>query len=390
MRNLMTKVRVYCSVFLCLFLLTGCVGLGDDNTPEPAPLTAYPYQFQPVLLWSVATGRGMGEDFLRLRPVIEENQIFVASKSGLVSALELAQGHKLWQKKVKQIITGGPTVAEGFVIIVTKQLQVIALSARSGDILWRAPLPNQVLAPPAIGKDRIILKTVDGQIIALALQTGRLLWTYEHGSPLLLLRPSSAPKIINNKVVIGFSDGQLVALNLKNGNLLWERTIAFPQGITVADQLIDIAADPILSCNVIYVVTYQGQLAAISLRSGQILWRRNFSSYSGLAVSDRLYITDTEGHVWAFNRATGALFWKQSFLRHRVLTAPAIFGNSLIVGDKEGYIHWLALSDGHPLARDLVHDDASIIVKPVVRYPVAYILTREGGLSAWTHATLPV
>lgn len=390
MRNLMTKVRVYCSVFLCLCLLTGCVGLGDDNTPEPAPLTAYPYQFQPVLLWSVATGRGMGEDFLRLRPVVEENQIFVASKSGLVSALELTHGHKLWQKKIKQTITAGPAVADGLVIIVTKQLQVIALSARSGDILWRAPLSNQVLAPPAIGKNRIILKTVEGQIIALALQTGRLLWTYEHGSPLLLLRPSSAPKIINNKVVIGFSDGQLVALNLKNGNLRWERTIAFPQGITVADQLIDIAADPILSCDVIYVVTYQGQLAAISLRSGQILWRRNFSSYSGLVVSDRLYITDTAGHVWAFNRATGALFWKQSFLRHRGLTAPAIFGNSLIVGDKEGYIHWLALSDGHPLARDLVHDDASIIATPVVRYPVAYILTREGGLSAWTHAALPV
>ncbi|MGC1854294.1 MAG: outer membrane protein assembly factor BamB [Candidatus Aquirickettsiella sp.] len=385
----MNKIYVP-SIFICLLFLTACAGLGEDNTPIPAPLAAYPFQFQPVLLWSVATGRGMGDDYLRLSPVIQENQIFVASKSGLVTALELAHGYKLWQKNIKQIITSGPAVSGGTVIVVTKQPQVIALAADTGNVLWRAQLPNQVLAPPAIGQDRVIFKTVDGQVLALELQTGELLWSYEHGSPMLILRSSSAPKIIGNKVIVGFSDGKLAALNLKSGSFLWERSIAFSRGVTAADQLIDIAADPLLSCDVIYVVTYQGQLAAISLRSGRILWQRNFSSYSGLTLGKRLYITDTEGGVWAFNRSTGELLWQQQLLRHRGLTAPAIFGNSLIIGDQEGYIHWLAQSDGHPLARDFVHDNASIIANPVVDYPMVCILTREGGLSAWTHTTLPV
>lgn len=378
------------SIFVCLLFLTACAGLGEDNTPMPAPLTAYPFQFQPVLLWSVATGRGMSEDYLRLSPVIQEDQIFVASKAGLITTLELAHGHKLWQQNIKQIITSGPAVGKGKVIVVTKQPQAIALAADTGDVLWRAQLPNQVLAPPAIGQGQIIFKTVDGQVLALELQTGELLWSYEHGSPLLILRPSSAPQIIGNKVVIGFSDGKLAALNLRNGSLLWERNIAFPQGVTAADQLIDIAADPLLSCDVVYVVTYKGQLAAVSLRSGQILWQRNFSSYSGLTIGNSLYITDTEGRVWAFDRATGELLWQQHLLKHRGLTAPAIFGNSLIIGDREGYIHWLAQSDGHPIARDLVHDNASIIANPIVDYPIVCILTREGGLSAWTHTTLPV
>jgi outer membrane protein assembly factor BamB len=388
-RNLMNKICVL-SIFICLLFLTGCAGLGDDNTSMPAPLTAYPFQFQPVLLWSVATGRGMGDDYLRLSPVIQENKVFVASKSGLVTALELTHGHKLWQKNIKQIITSGPAVREGIVIIVTKQPQVIALAADTGDVLWRAILPNQVLAPPAIGDEQVIFKTVDGKVLALELQTGESLWAYEHGSPMLILRSSSAPQIVGNKVVVGFSDGKLAALNLSNGSLLWERNIAFPQGVTAADQLIDIAADPLLSCDVIYVVTYQGQLAAVSLRSGRILWQRNFSSYSGLSVGNSLYITDTEGGVWAFDRSTGELLWQQQLLRHRGLTAPTIFGNSLIIGDQEGYIHWLAQSDGHPLARDLVHDNASIIANPVVDYPMVCILTREGGLSAWTHTSLPV
>lgn len=389
MRNLMNRIYIFC-VFISLLFLTACAGLGEDNSPMPAPLTAYPFQLQPVLLWSLATGRGMDDDYLRLRPIIQENKIFVASKSGIVTAVELIHGHNLWQRKINQIIISGPAVQEGIVVIVTKQPEAIALAVDTGKVLWRSKLPNQVLAPPAIGEEKVIFKTVDGQVLALGLQTGELLWSYEHGSPMLILRPSSAPQIINNKVVVGFSDGKLAMLNLRNGRLLWERNIAFPQGVTAADQLIDIAADPILSCDVVYVVTYQGQLAAISLLSGRVLWQRNFSSYSGLTVGGSLFITDAEGKVSAINRSTGELLWQQQALLHRGLTAPVLYGNSLIIGDKEGYIHWLAQSDGHLLARDLVHDNASIIANPVVAYPIICILTREGGLSAWTHTTLPV
>ena len=389
MRTLMNKIYIL-GVFVSLLFLTACAGLGEDNSPMPAPLTAYPFQLQPVLLWSLATGKGMGDDYLRLRPIIQENHIFVASKSGIVTALELTHGHKLWQKNINQMITSGPAVQEGIVVIITKQPEAIALAVDTGTVLWRSKLPNQVLAPPAIGEEKVIFKTVDGQVLALGLQTGELLWSYEHGSPMLILRPSSAPQIIDNKVIVGFSDGKLAMLNLRNGSLLWERNIAFPQGVTAADQLIDIAADPISSCDVVYVVTYQGQLAAVSLRSGRVLWQRNFSSYSGLAVGNNLFITDAEGRVSAINRSTGELLWQQQALLHRGLTAPALYGNSLIIGDKEGYIHWLAQSDGHLLARDLVHDNASIIANPVVVYPIICILTREGGLSAWTHTTLPV
>lgn len=383
-----TSLRFF-TFIIGLFILIGCAGLGDDNTPTPSPLGAYPFQFQPVLLWSVATG-GIGKDYLRLDPIIQSGKIYVASKSGWVTAIDVCHGRKLWRKNIHQTLTSGPAVDEGVLIIVSKQPQVVALSAESGEILWHTPLPNQVFAPPAISQGRIILKTVDGQVLALALQTGQNLWDYQHGAPLLVLRPSSRPLIIGNKVILGFSDGVLSVLNLSNGKLLWERNIAFPQGVTTADQLVDIAADPSISCNIVYVVTYQGKLAAISLQSGRIIWQRPFSSYSGLAVGKYLFVSDSEGGLWAFNRLTGELIWQQHLLRYRGLTAPALFGNSLVVGDKEGYIHWFLQENGRPLARDLVHDNASIIASPIVAYPIVCVLTREGGLSAWTHNPLPV
>ena len=375
--------------FLC-FLLTACAGLGDDNAPPSAALTPYPFRFQPAELWSISTGSGMDKDFLRLGPVIQDGQVFVTNKSGYVTSVTLRNGHKLWQVNLKQRVSSAPAVEQGIVILASMQPQLIALKAESGDLVWRAKLPNQVLAPPVISQDRVVVKTVAGQVLAFDLKTGQVLWTYDHGAPTLILRSSSAPKIIGNKVLIGFSDGTLSLLSLMDGRFLWERTIAFPKGITEADQLVDIAADPELSNQVVYVATYQGKLAAISLQTGQTRWQRPFSSYSGLALGKNLYVTDSGGGLWAFNRSRGQVLWHTRLLENRGLTAPVIMGDSLVLGDREGYLHWFAQADGRPLARTLVHDGASILAAPSVAYPLVCVLTQQGGLSVWTQTVLHV
>lgn len=386
----MTKFYRPLLFFFLATLLTACAGLGDDNTPSPAPLTSYPFQFQPALLWSVGTGRSIDKDFLRLGPVIKENEVFVTSKSGYVTAVSLHKGRKRWQVNLKQRISSAPAVDEGVVVLAGMRPQLIALNAESGNLLWRAQLPNQVLAAPSISQGRVVVKTVDGKVLAFDLASGEKLWGYNHGAPTLVLRPSSVPKIINDKLLVGFSDGTLIALRLRDGALLWERTIAYPQGVTQADQLVDIAADPLISNQLIYVVSYQGTLSAISLQTGQIHWQRPFSSYSGLALGRNLFVSDSEGGLWAFNRLTGQLLWHNRSLQNRGLTAPVIMGNSVVLGDKEGYLHWFLQADGHLLARVLVHDDACIVAPPSVAYPLVCVLTQQGSLSAWTQTTLPI
>jgi outer membrane protein assembly factor BamB len=378
-------------IFCLCFPLSACVGLGDDNTPLPTALPSYPFQLQPTLLWGTPTGGGgMGKDFLRLGPVINKNLVFVTSKSGYVTAVTLREGRKLWQVHLKRRrISSAPAVDQGVVVVATMQPQLIALEAESGNLLWRAELPNQVLASPTISHSRVVVKTIDGKVLAFALKTGQRLWIYDHGAPTLMLRPSSAPQIIDNKVVVGFSDGTLSALRLSNGELVWEYTVALPQGVTQADQLVDIAADPLLGTQVVYVATYQGKLAALSLQSGQPLWQRPFSSYSGLALGKNLYVTDSEGGLWAFNRLTGRVLWHHILLQNRGLTAPVIMGDALILGDKEGYLHWFSQADGRPLAYALVYD-STIIATPSVAYPIVCVLTQQGVLSAWTQKMLRV
>jgi outer membrane protein assembly factor BamB len=65
----------------------------------------------------------------------------------------------------------------------------------------------------------------------------------------------------------------------------------------------------------------------------------------------------------AFSLREGASLWQQAALRNRQLTAPALLDQTVVVGDYDGYIHFLTRDDGHLLARFSVGGGA--IVSPL-------------------------
>ncbi len=128
----------------------------------------------------------------------------------------------------------------------------------------------------------------------------------------------------------------------------WETSIAIPKGRSEIERLVDLDVDPIVINGVIYVASYQGGIAAISELDGDVLWRNEtISSHSGLSNDSRyLYLTDSQSHVMQLDQRSGAALWKQKDLHQRRLTAPAAYENYVVVGDFEGYVHWLSTTDG--------------------------------------------
>jgi len=379
------KIVRHLIIFITISILTGCYSMGTDNAPPPAPLVKFTPQQTVTKLWSTSIGGGIGEeDYLKLGPVIANNKIFIADKDDYVSAVDISSGNKLWKVDTKQTITSGPSATNNIVVIATAEPQLIALNPESGAIVWRANLPNQTLAAPKIAGDRIIVKTIDGKLIAFAINNGQKLWTYDHGSPTLILRASSSPQVIGNLVIAGFPDGKLIAVSLNQGKFMWDQVVAIPQGATQAEQLVDIAADPVSNNGIVYVATYQGKIAAVNVQTGNVLWQQNISTYTGSVLGpNALFVTDAEGYVWAFNRTNGKVSWKQTDLHYRVLTTPELMNNTVVVGDGEGYLHWLAQTDGHLVARTLVKNKASIVAPPVVLGNVLFAVTNDGKLTAW-------
>jgi outer membrane protein assembly factor BamB len=75
--------------------------------------------------------------------------------------------------------------------------------------------------------------------------------------------------------------------------------------------------------------------------------------------------------------------WKQAKLNNRKLSAPAVLGKYIVVGDFEGYLHWLSPEDGRMLARSRV-GSSPISTPPVIDGSVAYVLGDGGELAAIT------
>ena len=68
-------------------------------------------------------------------------------------------------------------------------------------------------------------------------------------------------------------------------------------------------------------------------------------------------------------------------MQYRKLSAPAIVGDSVVVGDLEGYLHFLDTSDGRLVAR-LKAGSGPILGAPLVSGDTVYALMASGELVA--------
>lgn len=356
---------------------------GESNATPPTPLA----EFAPTVTvkegWSTRLGKGTDEQFLKLVPVVLGDRLYTAERRGRVAAYDAATGRIYWEQDTDEKISGGPGVGEGLVLLGTSEGEVIALSEADGKQVWRAAVSSEVLAPPRAAQGVVVAHTGDGSIAGLDAASGKRLWSYERSTPTLTLRGSSAPLIADDLVIAGFDNGRLVALDLKSGKLAWEAVIAVSTGRSDLERMVDIDGEPIRVGDTIYVATFQGRIAAVSLISGEVRWARNFSSYAGIAVDDSyLYLTDAEGVIWAFDRESGTAVWKQDKLLARQPTAPGLVGDYLVVGDLEGYLHWISRADGQFAARARV-DESRLIATPVVEGGMLYAYSTEGTLAAF-------
>jgi outer membrane protein assembly factor BamB len=70
-------------------------------------------------------------------------------------------------------------------------------------------------------------------------------------------------------------------------------------------------------------------------------------------------------------------------LRLRDVTAPTRYENTLVVGDYEGYVHWLDPADGHFVAREHAAK-ARISGPPLVVGANVYVQSDDGSVTGYT------
>jgi outer membrane protein assembly factor BamB len=368
-----------------LVLLAALAACDKDTTVEPpAELVDVKSSLEVHRLWS--EGMGGGGEVLRLTLGVagSGDTVYAAGRSGKVRALDAATGKEKWQAETKLELSAGPGVGSGMVVVGTSDGDVVALDAATGKQRWKARIPGEILAPPLVEGEHVIIRSVEGRLRSLSAADGKEEWLVEDVVPRLSLRGTATPVAVGgDTVVCGFDSGKVMAVTLAKGEILWQTQLSTPRGRTELERLADVDSAVQVSGKDVYAVGYQGRVAMMALDSGQIWWSRDLSSYRGLAIDDdQVYVSTSDGEVAALRRRDGTVVWQQRGLARRGLSAPAVDGKAVVVGDFEGYLHWLDRNDGRFVARE--HPgDARIAAPPLVMGGRVFVIDEGGHLEVF-------
>ena len=367
-------------------LLGGCglIGGGKDTGEPPAELTSFDQTLDVRKLWSTKVGGAAERLRLGLRPASDGALIYAGAHDGQVAAFDAETGRKLWAVKTELPLAAGPGYGDNLLVFGTSDGDLVALDAATGQERWRQAVGSEVLAAPAIGANVVVLRTVDGRLRGFSTTNGSTLWTVEQNLPALTLRGNTAPRVAGTLVVSGFNNGRVGAYDLRSGEAAWEVAVANPTGRSELERLVDVSAGLQVVGNDVYVVGYHGRAVGIDLATGVVLWQQEMSSYAGMGADfNNVYVTNDFDAIVALAREGGNQVWQQEALRLRDVTAPTRFADTLVVGDLEGYLHWLDPADGKFLARVKASGDR-ISAAPLVVGQNVYVQGDDGTVAAFT------
>lgn len=116
-------------------------------------------------------------------PVIDRGKVFAVGHSGLMVAIDLRTGRRLWEVEVAGLQP--PWVAGNYLFVLTIEAELVAVDGRDGRVLWIRPLQRWedpedrtgrlVWSGPLLGADRLIVAASHGWAYAVSPYTGALL-----------------------------------------------------------------------------------------------------------------------------------------------------------------------------------------------------------------------
>jgi outer membrane protein assembly factor BamB len=128
--------------------------------------------------------------------------------------------------------------------------------------------------------------------------------------------------------------------------------------------------------------SFQAAVGCVDAQKGVTLWSKNIGGTDAVAAdADYVFAGDASDRITAW-KANGDAAWSTDKLLYRTLSAPLSVGKTVVFGDEDGTLHFLARETGDALLR-LTTDGSAIVAQPVVSGTVMLVVTRKGGLFAF-------
>lgn len=358
-----------------------------ESRPIPLPtLKEVTKSINTKKVWQVNTGSAVGAH--KIHPYISGGSIFIAG-GNTASSWHKDSAKPQWKINIGENISAGVNgggSSNSQIFLGTSNGNAIALDSRNGKTLWIERLNSEILAVSQAQNNRVVFRTIDGKLYGLNSNTGEIIWQRSQPTPALSLYGSGVPLILgsdeNSFVISGFDNGKIAAYSLLNGTPAWEATLAEPRGQSELDRMVDVDGKLKVMGTALFANALNGNATGISLKDGKLAWIKKFSSSTGFDANPQgLYSSDSEGNIWKFQPQTGTPVWKMDDLKRREPTTPILVNSSVIVvGDKQGNLHWINTETGKFVARDK-GDPTGFSIAPEVVGNAVYSLGKSGVLT---------
>ena len=161
-------------------------------------------------------GRNSAVDFSAIHgmPVIVGNTVYAISLGGLMLALDLRSGRRLWERDVASAET--PCIAGDWIFLLSADQQVACLNRSDGRVAWVTQLPQWenvekqrdpiVWTGPSLAGDRLLIGGSSEQALTVSPYTGKILGTQKLDAKL-----SVAPVVAGGTAYLITDAGSLLA-----------------------------------------------------------------------------------------------------------------------------------------------------------------------------------
>ncbi|MGJ8622220.1 MAG: PQQ-binding-like beta-propeller repeat protein [Yoonia sp.] len=333
-------------------------------------------------------------------PVVAGGVVYTVDARALVTATTV-NGARLWTRDLTpagndagDASGGGITVSGGQVYVTTGYGEISALDAATGAVRWVQDLDAPANAAPTVRDDLVYVVARDSTAWAIDITNGRVRWQQAGLPSTANFSGGASPAVSGEFVVLPFSSGEVQATYPLGGISRWSTVVSGDRLGQAASEITDIAGDPVIVGNRVYVGNFGGRTTAMDLTTGERLWTATEGAISPVwPVGDAVFLINDINELVRLDAATGDAVWRVALptfeddertRRQRSIYAhygPVLAGGRLIVTSSDGAIRQFDPVSGAAIGRLALPGGAAS--GPVVAGETLYVMTKTGELHAF-------
>jgi outer membrane protein assembly factor BamB len=284
---------------------------------------------------------------LEFPPVIYSNTLYFEDANGWARALNSANGHVLWRRRVGSLAAASPALDTRHKLVFFTLLSVrpgarspgggavVAVSMKTGRVAWSHSLPAGSESSPVVHGLSVFLGDQGGTVYSFRTYDGHLNWTFQASGAV-----KGGPAFAHNTIYFGDYGGRVHAVNAANGTQVWS---AGGGGTFYST--------PAVAFGRVYIGSTGGAVYAYWANSGATAWSASTGAYvyASPAVADvpglgpTVYIGSYDGIFRAYDANSGRLRWSHG-AGGRIDGSATVLANvvyfSALGGNRTSGLNW--------------------------------------------------